>query len=57
MDSSKAHSASSRPSAYLLLNRAVLLDVGLDLLDDWPVLNLSEGLGVTDGTLAGLCSL
>ena len=36
----------------LLLNRVVLPDVGLDLLHNWPVLNLGEGLGVTDGASA-----
>ena len=33
---------------HLLFYRVVLLDVCLDLLHDWPVLNLGEGFGVTD---------
>ena len=38
-------------SAHLLLNRVVLPDIGLDLLHNWPVLNLGECLGITDGSL------
>lgn len=38
--------------AHLLLNRVVLPDIGLDLLDNWPVLNLGECLGITDGSLS-----
>ena len=38
-------------SANLLLNRVVLPDVCLDLLDNWPVLHLGEGFGVTDRSL------
>ena len=36
----------------LLLDRVVLPDVCLDLLHNWPVLNLGKGLGVTDGASA-----
>ncbi len=38
--------------AHLLLNRVVLPDIGLDLLHNWPVLNLGESLGITDGSLS-----
>ena len=38
--------------AHLLLDRVVLPDIGLDLLDNWPILNLSECLGITDGSLS-----
>ena len=38
--------------AHLLLDRVVLPNIGLDLLDNWPVLNLGECLGITDGSLS-----
>ena len=37
---------------YLLLNRVVLPDIGLDLLHNRPVLNLGEYFGITDGSLS-----
>ena len=49
----------SRNVQHLLLHRVVLLHVCLDLLHDRPVLNLGEGLGVTDCSSSGggSCSL
>ncbi len=29
----------------------MLPDIGLDLLHNWPVLNLGESFGITDGSL------